>query len=65
MANVMRRLMTTTAGDAETARRAFETIGDNWNPEAWGSKARFESGRLFPYLKPVPLARPKGQGSVQ
>lgn len=34
------------AGDAETARRAFERIGDNWNPDVWGSKARFESSRL-------------------
>ena len=53
------------AGDRETARRAFERVGDNWNPDVWGSKARFESGRLFPFLKPVPLARSKGTNSAQ
>jgi hypothetical protein len=47
------------AGDTQTARLAFERIGGNWDPDVWGSRARFDSGRLFPNLKPVPPA-PKG-----
>jgi hypothetical protein len=53
------------AGDRETARRAFEVIGDNWDPEVWETKARFESGRLFPILKPVPLAPPGARHATQ
>lgn len=47
------------AGDRETARQAFAVIGDNWNPDVWETRRRFESGRMFPNLTPVPLARPK------
>lgn len=50
------------AGDRETARRAFEKIGENWNPDVWETKARFESGRMFPNLIPVPLGPPKSAG---
>lgn len=53
------------AGDRETARRAFEVIGDNWDPDVWETKARFESGRLFPNLKPVPLAPPRASRPTQ
>ena len=48
------------ARDAQTARDAFERIGDDWDPDVWGSKALFDSGRLFSNLKPVPHAPPKG-----
>lgn len=47
------------AGDRETARQAFEKIGENWNPDVWETRARFESGRMFPNLVPVPLGPPK------
>ena len=50
-------LMAMLAKDRETARQAFEIIGDNWNPEVWETRRRFESARMFPFLKPVPLAR--------
>jgi hypothetical protein len=52
------------AGDRETARQAFEKIGENWNADVWETKRRFESSRLFPYLKPVPLARPRESSPV-
>jgi len=52
-------LMAMLAKDRDTARQAFLVIGDNWNPEVWETRRRFESARMFPYLKPVPLARPK------
>jgi hypothetical protein len=52
------------ANDRETARQAFEIIGNDWNPDVWESKARFQSGRMFPYLKPVPLAPPRGSGTT-
>ena len=53
------------AGDRETARRAFEVIGEDWDPDVWETKARFESGRLFPLLKPVPLAPARGSRAAQ
>jgi hypothetical protein len=50
------------AGDRETARQAFDKIGENWNPDVWETKKRFESGRIFPNLIPVPLGPPKAAG---
>jgi len=52
------------ARDAQTARDAFKRIGDDWDPDVWGSKALFDSGRLFPNLKPVPHAPPKGTSTT-
>lgn len=52
------------AGDAQTAQQAFNKIGENWDPDVWGTKAQFESGRLFPSLKPVPLAPSKREVTV-
>jgi hypothetical protein len=47
------------AGDRETARSAFEKIGDNWDPDVWGSRTLFERDRMFPNLKPAPLNPPE------
>lgn len=49
------------ANDRETARRAFAVIGENWNPDVWETRRRFESGRMFPNLIPVPLGPPARQ----
>jgi hypothetical protein len=52
------------AGDRETARGAFEKIGDNWDPDVWGSRTQFERDRMFPNLKPVPLDPSQPDSSV-
>jgi hypothetical protein len=52
------------AGDNETASRAFEEIGENWDPNVWESKAQFDGWRRFPGLKPVPLNPPQPDSSV-
>jgi hypothetical protein len=52
------------AGDHETARSAFQKIGENWDPDVWGSRALFENGRKFLNLEPVPPGQPQPTGSA-
>lgn len=53
------------AGDRETARSTLEKIGENWDPEVWGSRALFESGRVFTNLESTPQEPPKSAGPTQ
>lgn len=52
------------AEDFETAKQAFKEIGENWDSNVWESKSQFDSGRLLPSLKPVPLAPSKQMSTV-
>lgn len=38
-------LLALRVGDRQTARQAFKKIGDNWDPDVWGSKEPFNAAR--------------------
>ena len=57
-------LMALQYGDDETARQAFQVIGDNWDKDVWGSKAAFDMTRrnvmALPNLRSVlPMRAPR------
>lgn len=43
-------------GDKAVAAKAFERIGSNWDYTVWGTRARFESQRVWAGLPPSPPA---------
>lgn len=47
-------LMAVLAKDRDTARQAFEIIGDKWNPDVWETRRRFESARMFHFSNRCP-----------
>lgn len=43
-------------GHPQTARQAFQKIGERWDHDVWASRSQFDSAHLFANVKPVPAA---------